>query len=339
MIFKNMTFFKTSFTDDKAPSQPEIEEALQQIAFRRCLPSLLSSSGFFHPMAPLSSIPDKISEEDEENGVEVAEEGDNAITHSIPQAVMFSVMTETKDIKKSELELRKVSRVKKQLGAEYKHTDPLVIKQMMLDCEEEIVAEMAKNAFSSFNKVDAIFDFKTDHLIISSTSNSVIENVKSLLSRVFNGNIHFVPAKPFVDLKRVMTLWIDDRTDNEPPNGFILGGDCVLIEDGNKKSKVTCANQNLSSDEIINHVADYNKVVTKVSLNFDDKFFLTLDEEFSFTKVSAGSKFLDEKDDADVESLAELRDAEFSITMNYLREALETFYEYFREMEESEGAS
>lgn len=335
MIFKNMTFYKTSFADGQTPSQPEIEEALQQLTFRRCLPSLLTSSGFFHPMAQLSSIPDKISEEDEENGAEIEEEGDSAITHSIPQAVMFSVLTEKKDIKKSELELRKISRVKRQLGAEYKHTDPLVIKQMMLDCEDEIIEEMAKNAFSSFNKVDAIFDFKTEHLIISSTSNSVIENVKELLGRVFNGNIHFVPAKPFVDLKHVMTLWLDDRTDAEPPTGFTLGGNCVLVADGDKKSKVTCANQDLSSDEIINHVADYHKIVSKVSLNFDDKFFLTLDENFCFTKVSAGSKFLEEKDDNDVESLAELRDVEFTITMDYLREALDIFYDYFRKMEDA----
>jgi len=338
MIFKSMSFFKFKFPDGETPSQPEIEEALGKLIFRRCLPTFVTSSGFFHPMAPITSIPD--SKQVDENGDEIESEDSfqdddaesTAVTHSIPQAVLFAVLTENKDIKKSELEIRKISKVRSVLGKDFKFTEQIVIKQMAQEYEQEIIEDMARKAFSSYSKVEAIFDFKTGHLIIGSTSSSAIDNLIGLLTRVFDNQISIVSAEPHVDLKRVMTLWMDDKSSLLPPKGFSLGGDCVLVDGENKKSKVTCANQDLSSEEIVSHIAEFHKQVTKLSMNFDNKFDFVLDEKFNFTKIRSGERFLSETDDLNPTSMPEMQDAHLSVTLEFLRDALDVLYAHFKEI-------
>lgn len=341
MLFKTMTFFRFEFGDNKEPSQSLIEENMGKLKFRRCLPTFLESSGFFHPYKPLISVPDVKNEvedfddndqEDEEPHVD-DEVFTSSITHSIDQAIMFSVVIEKKDISKIDLELRKQKKVKENLkreGVDFKHVEKNEIKKMMGEVHQEVLDEMAKTAPIKLKKVEGVLDFKTSHLIINSSSKSCIDKICEMLDKVFGGEITIVPAKPAVDLVSIMTKWMDQNVESNPPSKFTLGVDCTLVQHGNKKTKVVCSNHDLHSNEISSHVTNYDKQVVKLSMFFEDKFSFDLDENFTFLKIKSQEGFVEKLDEAELDTQEQVRDATLSLTMLFIREALSEFYEYFK---------
>lgn len=344
MLFKTMTFLRFEFDgDDNEPSQSLIEENMGKLKFRRCLPTFLESSGFFHPYKPLTSVPDvknsdePSSEEEDDDDIDEQHVDDevfaSSITHSIDQAILFSVVIEKKDISNIDLELRKQKKVKENLkkdGVDFKHVEKSEIKRMMGEVHQEVLDEMAKTAQVKLKRVEGVLDFKTSHLVINSSSKPCIEKICEMLDKVFGGNITLVPAKPAVDLVSIMTRWMDQNIEANPPSKFTLGTDCTLVQHGNKKTKVVCSNHDLHSNEISSHVTNYDKQVVKLSMFFEDKFCFDLDENFTFLKVKSQEGFIRKLDEAELDSQEQVRDATLSLTMMFIREALSELYEYFK---------
>lgn len=343
MLFKTMTFFRFEFGDgEDEPSQSLIEENMGKLKFRRCLPTFLESSGFFHPYKSLTSVPDVKAEDESKSDDEDDDDNEqhvddevfaSSITHSIDQAILFSVVIEKKDISKIDLELRKQKKVKENLkkeGVDFKHVERVEIKRMMAEVHQEVLDDMARTAPIKLKRVEGVLDFKTSHLIINSSSKSCIDKICEMLDKVFGGEIIIVPAKPAVDLVSIMTRWMDQSVESNPPSKFTLGVDCTLVQHGNKKTKVVCSNHDLHSNEISSHVTNYDKQVVKLSMFFEDKFCFDLDENFTFLKVKSLEGFVEKLDEAEPDSQEQVRDATLSLTMMFIREALSELYDYFK---------
>lgn len=177
--------------------------------------------------------------------------------------------------------------------------------------KDEVIFELLPKAFTRSTVTEAYIDTKHGLIIVGTAS---APRAEALLSKLRDaiGTLRCIPVA-LENPARTMTTWVKEST---PPHGFALGEE-VSLRHPKDHSVVTCKFKDLTSTEVLNHVANH-MYVTSLALCWKDRVSFVINEAFSFSKVAFSFEVTD-ADDSVQETAAEQFDADFVLMTAELR--------------------
>lgn len=188
-----------------------------------------------------------------------------------------------------------------------KAEDRRVSRKERLDLKDEIIFSLLPKAFTRSRLDFAYIDTKAQMIIVNSSS---AKRAEDLLAALRNA-IESLPCLPLETMNlpaQVMTDWLSQGHANNP---FYMGEDCDLRAPKDGRI-VRCKKQDLSADEIRNHL-NVGMVVEKMNLGWRDAIQFTLNEQLGITRVKFVDELIEKASKDNPETAAEEFDCEFAI--------------------------
>ncbi|BBG61272.1 recombination-associated protein RdgC [Providencia rustigianii] len=280
-----MNFFKNAIvyrmTRDIQISSDELEAQLNNLEFSPCGSQDMMKVGWTNPI--------KTGE---------------ALTHSVGNQILIVAKREEKilptDVIKKELQA-KIDKLEAEQGRRLKKTEKDSLK-------DEVVQDLLPRAFSKESTVSVWIDNDNQRIIVDTSSAKRAEDTLALLRKTL-GSLPVVPLTMKTPIELTLTDWLRDGV---IPQGFNLTDEAelkaMLAEGGIARFK----KQDLVSDEIASHI-EAGKLVTKLSLDWNETIQFTLCDDGSLKKIKFSDVLKAQNDDIDREDIAQRFDADFAL--------------------------
>lgn len=192
-----------------------------------------------------------------------------------------------------------------------------VYKKERDQLKDEVVADLLPRAFIMARRTYAVVDTQEGIIWVQATSPKAAEALLSTL-RDCLGSLPVRPVHAKVAPSATFTDWIRNQ---EPADDFYLL-DAALLEDTHEDGgKVGAVRQDLTSDEIRNHVLA-GKLVTKVAIAWQDKLGMTVNDSMTFPKLVFSDLLREQADRDGGEDTTALHDASYWLMGRTLRDML-----------------
>ncbi|TAK63242.1 recombination-associated protein RdgC [Methylobacter sp.] len=296
MWFKNLSIFR--LTEDFTLAPAELEQKLEQMAFRPCGSHEEFSFGWTSPLG-------KSSEQ---------------LLHSANGFLVVCGKKEERVLPASvvnEMLQEKILETEEQQGRKLAKKERTALK-------DELIFELLPRAFTFSNKTYAYIDPKGGWLIVDAASAKKAEDLLSSLRKCL-GSLPAVPLNTIEKPIKVMTEWL---VNNQAPDDITIEDECELRAPEEEGGIIRCKRHDLSLPEIKNHL-DTGKEVIKLAVNWADRLAFVIDENLAVKRLKFLDLIQDQVADIDTSSEAEQFDVDFSIMSlelaNFLPRLLELF--------------
>jgi recombination associated protein RdgC len=296
MWFKNLSIFR--LTEDFTLAPAELEQKLEQMAFRPCGSHEEFTFGWTSPLG-------KSSEQ---------------LVHSANGFLMLCGKKEERVLPASvvnEMLQEKILETEEQQGRKLAKKERTALK-------DELIFELLPRAFTFSNKTYAYIDPKGGWLIVDAASAKKAEDLLSSLRKCL-GSLPAVPLNTIEKPVKVMTEWL---VNNQAPDDITIEDECELRAPEEEGGIIRCKRHDLSLPEIKNHL-DTGKEVIKLAVNWADRISFIIDENLAVKRLKFLDLIQDQVADTDTSSEAEQFDVDFSIMSlelsNFLPRLLELF--------------
>ncbi len=106
-----------------------------------------------------------------------------------------------------------------------------------------------------------------------------------------------------------MTAWLNQ---NEVPADFIIGDECELRDPDDEGGIIRCKRQDLTADEIQNHLSA-GKQVVKLAVTWKDGLSCLIGEDISIKRLRFSDEILEQSNEIEAADVITRFDTEFSL--------------------------
>ncbi len=251
MWFKQISFYPLNL--EKLPELETLAAQLGKSEFAPCAGLDWFSEGF---AAPVSFSPETVFPADYTWRVALKKE-----EKVLPAGVIRDILDE-RVAEIQENESRNVGRKEKQ------------------ELKERITDDLLPRAFTRSSRCEAVFDTRNGFLLVNSASQNKSDNLLTKLREALGGLEASLP-----DTKQspssLMTDWL---LRGACEGGFELDSDCELKGSGDVAATVKVSKQDLTADEVVQHVKN-GKTVTQLGLVWREQIAFVLTQDFTLKRI------------------------------------------------------
>ena len=280
MWFKNLQLYR--FTKPFELSPEVLAEQLAQQSFEPCGSQELSRAGW---VSPLGRHSEELVHESNGYLMICSKRQDKLLPSSVVNDFLEEQVAEIESN-----ESRKVSRKER------------------ASIKEEVIFTLMPKAFVRSSLQFAYISLRDSMLVINASSEKRAEDLIHDLREAL-GTLPLIPltAKNLpIDL---MTQWVNS---GELTDGFELGEECELRDNADVSGVIRCKNQNLRSEEILNHMKT-GMHVSKLALSWQERVEFILDEKAAIKRLRFTDLIQEKAAEAEADDAASQFDVDFSI--------------------------
>jgi len=182
--------------------------------------------------------------------------------------------------------------------------------------KDEIIFSMLPKALTKSTLEYAYIDRQSRLIVVNASSAKKAEDLLSKLREAL-GTLRCVPVAVKSSVPQRLTNMVRA---GETPAGFALGQD-VEMRASDDRRIVRCKDQDLSADEVYNHI-ETGMFVSKVALTWRERIHFTIDSDLAIKSVKFEDIVSEQANSRNPETRAEQFDADFAIMSAVLRELL-----------------
>ncbi len=280
MWFKNLYIF--AFTRPFKWSAEELEKQLAENSFTPCASTELSHFGWTTALG--------------KHG--------NSLAHIANNNILLCARKEEKilpaPVIKDQLE-EKIT----QLENEHSRSATKKEKEQF---KEDIIFELLPRAFSRFTDTHGYISPEQNIIVINASSRGKAEDFLALLRKSL-GTLPVTSFSPEIAPDEIMTDWL---TGKHFLGNFQLGMEAELNALGDDGAIIRVKNQDLTSDEIKNHL-DADKYVVKLALEWDESLLFILCDDLAIKRLKFFDVIYEQNDDIDNGDIMAKLDADFAL--------------------------
>lgn len=266
MWFKNARIYSVELSDEllsifRNPEQ--LESAISKVKFKPVAPSEMSSSGF----APIYGRASDL----------YTFTNAGCCFLKILEAKKLLPSTIVNQAVAEEIEIRE-----NQLKRPLKKDEKSAIKTAILQ-------KMISQAFVSRKESYVWINYDKGLVATSASSASAAESAIALVREAF-GTFPAKPLSPKVSVEGTLSEFV--RT-NDLPNNLTLGFNAVLKSIGDEGATVRISRDDLTSDEVINHL-DAGKEVTELQLFLESELSFMLSNDLCVKRIAVSDLYMEQ---------------------------------------------
>lgn len=279
MLFKQIKLFQ--MTDSIHLSLDELENKLEEFAFRPCLPSMPTSAGWVAPI-----------------------EGEQTpLKRVINGCIMLCLQIEDKILPATVIRQELDKKIKDIETSEHRR----VRQKEKLNLKDDMVTTLLPRAFSRLTRIYAYIDTRNNWLVLGSSNDKRAEEFISMFKKSVTENVH---AFQFQKLSATLTYWLKHQN---YPSSFAIEKSCVLQDPNLETRIIRCQQQDLFANSIQTLIKD-GCAVKHLGLSWHDQinFILTADN-FSLRTIQYQDEIRSQANEMEAETKEQQFHADFYI--------------------------
>ena len=201
---------------------------------------------------------------------------DELLAFSTGQSHLIALKKEAKVLPSSVIKdvlNEKVSLIEKEEARPVGRKEKMALKEAITD-------DLLPSAFTKSSRTNALFDYGRGYLIVDSASANKAEGMLSKIRQALGGLEATLPHTE-ISPSTLMTNWL---LAGQAEGHFELDSDCVQRGTGDVAATVRIAKQDLTEEEVINHVKT-GKVVTQLGLVWQERIRFILTDQLSLKRI------------------------------------------------------
>lgn len=198
--------------------------------------------------------------------------------------------------------------------------------------KDEVIFDLLPRALAK-SSMDFAYIAPSERLVyVNVTSSKRAEELLSALREAL-GTMSAIPLNSVNPPVASMTEWLRS---SELPAPFQLGEECELQAPKDDRI-IRCKNQDLTADEILNHIHS-GMVVNKLALTWNDAIHFIVDDQLAIKRLKFDDKLLELAGERNPESVAEEFDTDFAVMSTELKQFVADLLNAFGGINESAPA-